>query len=979
MKQLKLVFASLMLLTALGSFSQNKKFQSTNQNDGSRAHCVPEYILGCQYGDGLTDFVLEQIENYESGCGNLNGTGWSQYPDLGPAEMAPGFTYTVTMNAGYKDNNVSIWIDFNDDDILSEDELVLLNYPLPPAGTFEQVDIHIPEDAPAGLHMMRVRTQYDEDCLDPCAEYEYGEAEDYMVNITTEAVGEIVFQDDFDAYNAGELLACQNSDDWTTWSNNPCGADDAMVVDTYSASESNSVQIINDIDLVKPFDALDYTNGHYVLSFNMMIPAGKDAYWNVLSEWVDVQTWALEVFFDNGNLTTSVGGGTYSYAYDTWMQMKVDIDLNANWAIFSIDDTEIQSWMWSAGSEVNALGAVNFYGNAQTNPCEFYFDDFSLFKFDDLPTVENFTAELVGGNDVELDWDAPGIAGYLQWDTGENTGNAIGLLSGGTFSCASRWPAAELTPYHGMKISSISFFPKSDPYASFVLKIWRNHNEVYSQEVSSITLDEFNEVVLDQPFIINAAEELWFGYQVSHTPELYPAGCDDGPAVPEYGDLINDGTGWISMYNILGFDQNINLAALVVEDADGVETYRTMVKQAKTQDFSQGNSSQFVASKTKSETKVMNSGNSRGILGFDVYRNNEIIAQQINVTNYFDENLLPGTYNYDVKVVYDQGVSAGAGPIEVVVPGGVDRNLVLVEIGTGTWCQYCPGSAMGADDLVENGHQVGIIEYHSGDDYETPESAARLNFLGVEAFPTAWFDATLKHQGGSETQSLYSTYLPKYEERIEIPSLFEFTEAKYSNTSTPGSYILTVEAKMIEAYPNLDNLVLHAVLTESHIEESWYGMDEVNFVCRDMIPDQNGTALDFSSSSTQSFELEFTIPAEYEMGNLEMIVFIQDNTSMEILQGSFAEFLPVGIEEVLETEKIAVYPNPVTDVVNIAVDMEINSLSIYNSFGQVVATKTTQQESNTYKINTSEFTSGVYFIKIDTLEDGVITRKFVIK
>ena len=33
----------------------------------------------------------------------------------------------------------------------------------------------------------------------------------------------------------------------------------------------------------------------------------------------------------------------------------------------------------------------------------------------------------------------------------------------------------------------------------------------------------------------------------------------------------------------------------------------------------------------------------------------------------------------------------------------VDREKVLVEVGTGTWCGYCPGAAMGIDDLIANG------------------------------------------------------------------------------------------------------------------------------------------------------------------------------------------------------------------------------------------------------------------------------------
>ena len=92
---------------------------------------------------------------------------------------------------------------------------------------------------------------------------------------------------------------------------------------------------------------------------------------------------------------------------------------------------------------------------------------------------------------------------------------------------------------------------------------------------------------------------------------------------------------------------------------------------------------------------------------------------------------------------------------------------------------------MGADDLVSNGHQVGVIEYHGGDDYETTESAARLDFYGITGYPTAWFDGVISVVGGNATQSMYPTYLPKYETRIAIPSLFEIT-AEYYNTGGNG-------------------------------------------------------------------------------------------------------------------------------------------------------------------------------------------------
>ena len=77
--------------------------------------CVPEYSTGCSMGDGFTDFAVEEIQNYGSGCADLNGTGWSQYLGLGPAVLLPGVTYDFFMQTGYDDQLVTKWIDFNGD------------------------------------------------------------------------------------------------------------------------------------------------------------------------------------------------------------------------------------------------------------------------------------------------------------------------------------------------------------------------------------------------------------------------------------------------------------------------------------------------------------------------------------------------------------------------------------------------------------------------------------------------------------------------------------------------------------------------------------------------------------------------------------------------------------------------------------------------------------------------------------------------
>jgi len=361
-------------------------------------------------------------------------------------------------------------------------------------------------------------------------------------------------------------------------------------------------------------------------------------------------------------------------------------------------------------------------------------------------------------------------------------------------------------------------------------------------------------------------------------------------------------------------------------------------------------------------------------LGYNVYRDTEIIAQQISALTFTDYDLLPGTYAYDVKAVYDEGYSSGAGPVNATIAGGTAREMVVLEIGTGTWCVYCPGAAMGADELIENGHDVAIVEYHSGDPYETNESGYRVeSYYGITGFPTAFFDGTLSIVGGNATQSMYASYLPLYETRASKVSLFELSiEPEYLGGT---NFNLTVNANNIYQYPG-NNIVLQVICTESHIPVTWFVMDEVNFVCRDMLPDHLGTAMDFNAQPNHTV----TLPLNYgtwDVENCQVVAFLQDNTTKEILQATRVDLgLYVGIQNPEVAANLSIYPNPATNQVNIATSGTLTQVRIMNSTGQLVYNQ--KVDGQLLQVNSSEFQTGVYFIEIHTTE-GMTTQKLVIR
>lgn len=211
----------------------------------------------------------------------------------------------------------------------------------------------------------------------------------------------------------------------------------------------------------------------------------------------------------------------------------------------------------------------------------------------------------------------------------------------------------------------------------------------------------------------------------------------------------------------------------------------------------------------------------------------------------------------------------------------VARDKVVLEIVTGTWCYYCPGAAMGADDLIANGHDVAVIEYHSSDAFANSYSNARKSYYNITGVPTAKFDGVLTVVGGNHTQSMYGSYLPKYNQRIAIPSSFSLSMSGYNNGL---NYSVQVIADKVASYSGT-NLVLHFALTESNISYNWQGQNHLNFVERLMAPDHNGTPLNFSDKSSEIINLNFTIDNSWVVNNCEVVAFIQDNNTKEILQG----------------------------------------------------------------------------------------------
>lgn len=228
--------------------------------------------------------------------------------------------------------------------------------------------------------------------------------------------------------------------------------------------------------------------------------------------------------------------------------------------------------------------------------------------------------------------------------------------------------------------------------------------------------------------------------------------------------------------------------------------------------------------------------------------------------------------------------------VQTTASAQATRHAVILEIATGTWCTYCPGAAMGADELHASSASVGVVEHHDSDPYETPESVGRYgaSYYNVTGFPTAFFDGANSVVGGSHTNSMYSSYLPKYTTAAAVATPFDITATWVQNGA---SIDVTATVNQIGAY-SAGNLRLQATVTESHIQVAWQGMNEVNFVNRDMYPDHLGQAITVTQGNSQVFNFNIPISPSWVQSEMELVVWVENSSTKQIWNG---EYMPLAV------------------------------------------------------------------------------------
>ena len=135
---------------------------------------------------------------------------------------------------------------------------------------------------------------------------------------------QVLISDGFEEYETGSKIAVASQaaghDWWTTWSQQPGSAEDGVVAE-YNGSKCG--YLTYGVDQVLLLG--DEQNGVYDLEFDIMVPQGKNGYFNILHDFNGQgSTWALESYLHmSGSSTSAPGTAAPSSHHQTWQALPV--------------------------------------------------------------------------------------------------------------------------------------------------------------------------------------------------------------------------------------------------------------------------------------------------------------------------------------------------------------------------------------------------------------------------------------------------------------------------------------------------------------------------------------------------------------------------------------------------------------------------------------------------------------------------------
>lgn len=210
------------------------------------------------------------------------------------------------------------------------------------------------------------------------------------------------YEEGFEDYTAGDYI-CVQSDLFDIWPGGAEGSEwDSQVSDSLAHEGINSLKIEAENVTGGPMDILlnvGKTEGNWSLDWEMFIPTGYSAYFNVQGTDVagaGTDSWQCNVFANTDG--TVLADGPWGVAeptavpHDEWFNVRFVVDLDQDLFKMWLDGEEVFVAAYSGN-----FSSINFYalGDGETLGL-YYLDSFTLEESDEVLSVTESMAQAFG-------------------------------------------------------------------------------------------------------------------------------------------------------------------------------------------------------------------------------------------------------------------------------------------------------------------------------------------------------------------------------------------------------------------------------------------------------------------------------------------------------------------------------------------------------------------------------------------------------
>lgn len=597
--------------------------------------------------------------------------------------------------------------------------------------------------------------------------------------------------------------------------------------------------------------------------------------------------------------------------------------------------------------------------------------------------------------------------GYITFDLTETTSNSTNVTlpssSAPTNSIMAFWDNLEFEQYQGFLFAAVSYTSGVAPNRTHVIK-WFQANHVDRDA-------ELNELLY-----LGIALHENGSFDIIHEGSLIPNGGKDITESATIGYNIDDSDG----VTIEG--PSATFPTIAANDASDDKVYSFFPGPRKGLDIGiVATEMDDAAALSKNEplsivTAVRNYGTT-AITSLDL---NYTVNNGSVVTDNYITNIAPGEIKSFTHQTSWTPTSAGDFTIAIYTSnpnGGTDEDVEndngvefvkvyenvadrtpLYEIFTSSTCGPCtPGNANFENVVRGKEDECTFIKYQqnfpsTGDPYANAESVNRRGFYGVNSIPRMQIDGGWDGNANSFSSSLH-------EEAVDLFSLVTIN-ASFDKWAQEVS--ANIEVSALE---DVGNVSIYAAVIETITDKNvkTNGETEFTHVFKRFMSGFEGEEVSLAKGASISksynvvFQGDYRLPSNGQQAswinvntehsvenfeNLSVLVWVQDNSTLQVLQSAYAEELNLNVRN-LEVLDLNVYPNPASDMVNVVLKLDSYSpakISLTNAMGTVVNSETINNlniGSNSLTVNLADQSNGVYFLTVET-ETGINTQKITV-